>query len=225
MDLPALKSPANMCGLPGQDWEEADVESYEAVLAKIYAVHGRKRPAMVANDNQLEEAVDRIPVNQYTSRRAELDAFFKQLTPSRVKPPQPAAVAAIIPVLPSCDDDASATVTTNVLPHSGGGSTVAQAGVTAESLDLLPGASCSLLCQLDGPPPLGGGGAVSLADGRFVHVSRHPSNLICDVRCGLGRVLLHEGATWLVRTVVFNAGRLPVHVPKHYELALIRWKK
>jgi hypothetical protein len=57
------------------------VECYEAILARIEAVHGRKKPSLVENEVKLEEAVDRIPVNQYNSRRAELDAFFKSLGP------------------------------------------------------------------------------------------------------------------------------------------------
>jgi hypothetical protein len=192
------------------DWTEVDVEAYELVLNKIEAVHGRKRPSMVAGEERLEELVEKIPlpIEQYTSRRAELDAFFKELQPSPLQ----------------IGEEASPSHRTKSLRQA--------TAVTVDSADILPGTSVSVLCRLLLSNSVNNTAIESL-DARFVHISAPSRNNSSsdktpgwDVRTGLSRVLVEDGIPF-VRVIIMHGDTetvSPVHLRKNVELALVRWK-
>ena len=186
-----------------RDWSESDLVGYEAALAKIETIHGRKKPSIVENEDKLEEVVDRIPVSQYTSRRAELDAFFKGLGP-------PATAGRTVGGEEATPPDIRS-----------GSQYVCKPGVMRESLDLLPGASRSVTCQLITPVTSG-----TNLDAKFVAVTRHPSNLVCDVVAGFSRVFMEGGQQApCIRVMVANSNSTPVKLQRHFDLAMVRWKR
>ena len=58
-------------------WQEADFAVMEQVVAKVEAVHGRKRPGMAASDEDLAGVLEKLPAAPYSGK--VLDSFFKSL--------------------------------------------------------------------------------------------------------------------------------------------------
>jgi len=68
------------------NWTEKDVANFNAIVVKIEAVHGRKNPSIVENNKKLEEAIDKIPIDTYQTKRAELEMFFKSIQTTEEAP-------------------------------------------------------------------------------------------------------------------------------------------
>ena len=68
------------------NWTEQDVANFNAIVVKIEAVHGRKNPSIVENSKKLDEAIDKIPLDSYQTKRAELEMFFKSIKTTEEAP-------------------------------------------------------------------------------------------------------------------------------------------
>ena len=62
-----------------ETFTEGDLECRHSIIEKIDSVFGQRKPTIVENEEQLELVIEKMPTDLYSTKRGDLDTFFKNL--------------------------------------------------------------------------------------------------------------------------------------------------
>jgi len=60
-------------------WSEHDLQCYYSMVDKISTLYGQRKPSIVSSSDKLEEILDKLPTNQYSTNRSEFESFCQDL--------------------------------------------------------------------------------------------------------------------------------------------------
>lgn len=178
-----------------EQWTELDLECYHAVINKIDSVYGQRCPSIVESEEKLEDAVDQIPVNQYSSNRSELDTFIKNLKHSEQ---------------PSISGDQKPRIASR---------TVSRVLVTEVACSIPPSGIERVTCQIRNISN------IRALESGFVLITRNPSNFNCDIKPGFSRVFVKNQIPRVDVYISNPKLETHLNLLPGVEVAIAKWKK
>jgi len=184
-------------------WSKHDLDSYNSIIDKIHSVYGQRKPSIVEDETKLEEAVDRIPVDQYknSSNRVEpsyssLDVSFKNIKFSNVKK--------------------SAHSVNKPKPKV---KTILRIAVSNEFKAIAPGAIERIVCKVSNVP------SARALDAKFVLITRNPSNTYCVVKPGCSKIFVKDQLPCVFVNIFNSNPEAHLEIEPNFDIAMVKWKK
>jgi hypothetical protein len=177
------------------NWSPLDYQAYTSILRKVNDCCGMRKPIIVESRDRLEEAIDKLDPNLYTSKREDIEAFVKSL--------------------PVVD-------TTNISSKPLGlqrTRTIARIAVSLDDVALPPLGKDRVQCKITNVPH------AQVVKDKFVLVSQSPKNSMCSVSQSFCKVLLVNQVPIIMVSIHNTRPDTGVNIPSGADLALVKWKK